>query len=284
MDEPAPLVGSPGAIGVAIEQETQVVAAAGEHAERLVDVRPDGLRVHAAEVGVALLMDFGDPDPAPCEEAADPAGSGTPHGFDQDVHVGGLERVEVERPAQELLVARERIEPLDEARGFRVRERTPGDRLAAVPGDLVLEHGEDVGSGGGAGRRLDLEAVVGPRVVTGGDDDARCGSPLDDLVGAHLGRHRVGGEGDRNVVGEDDFGCRGGEMLGREPSVVGDDDALRLLAPLDDVARDAVGATAHVLECVLVRDLGPPAVRAEDDRRRGRLLDHHVGHDLTSSR
>ena len=122
----------------------------------------------------------------------------------------------------------------------------------------------------GTGRRLDLEAVVDPRVVAGGDDDARGGAALDDLVRAHLGRDRVRGEGDRDVVGEDHL--RGGrrEVLRGEPPVVGDDDALRLLAALDDVVGDAVGAAADVLEGELVGDPRPPAVRAEDDRRRGR--------------
>ena len=58
----AALVGRAGAVRVAVEQQAQVVAAAGEDAERLVDVRPDRLRVDAAEVRVALLVDLGDPD------------------------------------------------------------------------------------------------------------------------------------------------------------------------------------------------------------------------------
>jgi hypothetical protein len=42
------------------------------------------------------------------------------------------------------------------------------------------------------GRRLDLEAVVGPGVVAGGDDDAGRGLPLDDLERGHLRRHGPG--------------------------------------------------------------------------------------------
>ena len=128
---------------------------------------------------------------------------------------------------------------------------------------------QDVGAGRGAGRRLDLEAVVDPRVVARGDDDAGRGAALDDLVRAHLGRDGADGERDRDVVGQQDLGGGRGEVLRGEPPVVGDDDALRLLAPLGDVVRDAVGAAADVLEREVVGDPRPPAVGAEDDRRRG---------------
>ena len=53
---------------------------------------------------------------------------------------------------------------------------------------------------------------------------------LDDLVRAHLGRHGVLRERDRDAVGEEDLGGRRGEVLGGEPPVEGDDDALGLLA------------------------------------------------------
>ena len=146
-------------------------------------------------------------------------------------------------------------------------------------GDRRLEDRQDVGPRGGPGRRLDLEPVVGPRVVAGGDHDPGRGAPLDDLVARHLGRDGVAG--DRRP------GCRGrgatsaaavGEVLAREPAVVGDDDTLGLLAAFDDVVGDPVGAAPDVLERVLVGDPGSPAVRAEDDLRRGRRLGD-VGHD-----
>ena len=141
----------------------------------------------------------------------------------------------------------------------------------AVDRDPRLDDRQDLGAGRGPGRRLDLEAVVDPRVVAGGDDDAGRRAALDDLVRAHLGRDGVDREGDRDVVGEQDLGGGLGEVLRREPAVVGDDDALGRLAALDDVGGDAVGAAADVLEGELVGDPGPPAVGAEDDRS-GRAL------------
>ena len=126
--------------------------------------------------------------------------------------------------------------------------------------------------GRGAGRCLDLEAVVDPRVVAGGDDDAGRRAALDDLVRAHLGRHGADREGDRDVVREEDLGRGHREVLGREPAVVGDDDALGGLAALDDVGGHAVGAAADVVVGELVGDPGAPAVGPEHDRgRRGRL-------------
>ena len=81
----------------------------------------------------------------------------------------------------------------------------------------------------------------------------------------HLRRHGVRRVGDRDVAREQDLGGGRGEVLRGEPAVVGDDDALRLLAPLDDVLGDAVGAAADVLEREIVGDPRAPAVGAEDD-------------------
>ena len=149
-----------------------------------------------------------------------------------------LERVEVERPADEPLVAVERVEPLDQPGRLGVGERPPVDgRSRRWRRAAPRSTGRMSGARRGAGRRLDLEPVVDPRVVARGDDDAGRRAALDDLVRAHLGRHGVDREGDRDVVGEEDLGGGQGEVLRREPAVVGDDDALGLLAALDDVAR-----------------------------------------------
>src|SRR4029079_6757716 len=163
-----------------------------------------------------------------------------------------------------------RVVALDEPCGLGVGERPALDRGAAVAGDLGLDDLEDLGAGRGSARRLDLETVVGPRVVAGGDDDARRGAALDDLVARHLGRHGAGRVGDGNVVGEEDLRGRGREELRGETPVVGEYDAFGFLAAVDDVAGDAVVAAPDVLERVVVGDLGPPPVGAEDDRRRGR--------------
>ena len=108
------------------------MAAGRQDAQGLVDVRTDRLRVDAAEVRVALLVDLVDADPAAREQAADPAGAGAPHRVDEHVEVRRLERIEVDRPADELLVAVERIEPLDEPGRLGVRQR-PALDCAAMP-------------------------------------------------------------------------------------------------------------------------------------------------------
>ena len=88
MDERPALVGGAGTIGIAVEEEAQVVAAAGQDAEGLVDVRADRFGVDPAEVRVALLVDLVDPDPAAGQQARQPAAAGAPHRVDQDGHVG----------------------------------------------------------------------------------------------------------------------------------------------------------------------------------------------------
>jgi hypothetical protein len=103
--------------------------------------------------------------------------------------------------------------------------------------------------------------------VAGGDDDARGGAALEHLKRAHLRRDGVRSEGDRDVAGEQDLGGGGREMLGCEPPVIGNDDALGNLAALDDVTRHAIRAATDGIERELVGDPGSPAIRAEDDGR-----------------
>ena len=68
VDEGPALVGRTGTIRVAVEEQTDVVATTGEHPEGLVDIGPDGFRVHSAEERIALLVDLRDPDLAAGEE------------------------------------------------------------------------------------------------------------------------------------------------------------------------------------------------------------------------
>ena len=89
------------------------------------------------------------------------------------------------------------------------------------------------------------------------------GAALDDLVRAHLGGHGARAERHRDVVGEDHLGRGHREVLRSEPPVVGEDDALGLLASPDDVACDAIRAAPDVLEREVLGDARPPAVGAE---------------------
>ena len=152
VDERAALVGGAGPVRVAVEQQPQVVAAAGQDRERLVDVRADRFRVDAAEVRVSLLVDLVDPDAAAGQQARDPATPRAPHRVDEDRGVGRLERVEVDGRPDEPLVAVVRVEPLDEAGRLGVGERPAVDGDAAVVRETRLDHPEDVGAGCGAGR------------------------------------------------------------------------------------------------------------------------------------
>ena len=223
--------------------------------------------VDPAEVGVAFLVDLVDSDPAAGEQARQPAAAGPPHRVDQDRHVGPLQRVEVDRPADEPLVTLERVVALDQAGGLGVGERPPGDADPAVDRESRLDDRQDLGPGRGSGRGLDLEAVVHPRVVAGGDDDPGCRSPFDHLVRGHLGRHGVDREGDTDVVSEQDLGRGHREVFGREAPVIGDDDALGRLPAACHVRGDAIGAAPDIVVGELVGDARAPAIGPEDDRR-----------------
>ncbi len=151
VDERALLVGSAGPVRVAVEQQAEVVAAVGEDPERLVDVRPDRLGIDAAEIWIPLLMDLRHADPAAGKESRDPAGSGAVHRVDEDRDVAVLERIEIDRSAQVGLVARERVEPVDEPGRLAVGERPSLDRRPAVARDLRLDDAEDLRPGSRSG-------------------------------------------------------------------------------------------------------------------------------------
>ena len=176
--------------------------------QRLVDVGPDGLRVDAAEVGVALAVQLGDPDPAAGEQPRDPARSRQPYsGSTRTDTSAAAQRVEVHRPARER--ARSPCTGRTTRRARRPRRpRTVaaprgGRHWSAIPASTTARMSAP---GRGARRRLDLEPVVGPGVVGRGDHDARRGAALDDLVGAHLGRDGGPADRDRDPAGEEHLG------------------------------------------------------------------------------
>ena len=212
-------------------------------------------------------VDLVDADPAAGQQAGEPAGSGAPHRVDQHVEVRRLDSIEVDGPPHELLVAVERIEPLDEPGRLTVGQRTALHALEAIHREACLDGRQDIRPGRGAGRRLDLESVVDPRVVAGGDDDAGRGTAFDDLVRAHLGRDGVDGEDHGDVVAEQDLGGSLGEVFRGEAPVEGDDHALGRCAGIGHEPGDPVRAAPDVLERVFVGDARPPAVRAEHDGR-----------------
>ena len=96
------------------------------------------------------------------------------------------------RPTDELLVAVERVEPLDVAGSFGVGERPARDGARAVDGELRL----DDAPGCPAPAAAPVGALTLKPLSTQGLWLAVMTMPaaapaLDDLVGAHLGRHGV---------------------------------------------------------------------------------------------
>ena len=274
VEERAALVGRAGPVGVAVEEQAEVVAARRPgcpSASSMFGRIGSGLT--PPKIRVALLVDLVDPDPPAGQQPRQPAAPGAPHRVDQDRHVGGLAarrgRPSAGRTARSPRTGRtaRRARPprrrrTAAARGRPRRSPRAGASMtprisapAAAPvGALTLNPLST------HGLWLAVMTMPGRRAA------------LDDLVRAHLGRHRVDREGDRDVVGEEDLGRGHREELGREAPVVGDDDALGRLATLDHVGGDAVGAAPDVVVGELVGDPGAPAIRAEHDRRRrGRL-------------
>jgi len=130
----------------------------------------------------------------------------------------------------------------------------------------VFHHrrGDFVG-GAGAVRILVLKAVPLAGVVAGGDDDGPGGLLSDDAVAYHRGRCGSGGQVSLDAVSGDDLGRGGGEVTGSEAGIVADDQPPPAEPGLLEIAGDALGAVADVFEGEVLRDDGPPAVRAELD-------------------
>ena len=157
-----------------------------------------------------------DVDPSAGEQPADPAGPGAPQRVDEDPRVGGPERVEVERPPDEPLVARDR------GRSAR-RDRPPRRRRRAGPGSAGRRSSaitaSSVASSSGPAAAPVGALTLNPLSVHGlwlAVMTMPAAAPaLDDLEARHLGRHGRRGEGDRDVVAEEDLRGGGGEVLRR---------------------------------------------------------------------
>ncbi len=118
---------------------------------------------------------------------------------------------------------------------------------------------------GAAGLVAHLEAVVGGRVVGGGDVDRPAGVLVDHGVGDDRGGGGAVGEVDPEPVGCQDFGDGRGEEFAVEALVVTDDDPFARVALVEQVTGEALGAAADVVEGVVFGDDAAPAVGSECD-------------------
>ena len=146
--------------------------------------------------------------------------------------------------------------------------RWPARAFAAIPASIAGSMSAPAAAPVGA---LTLNPLSVHGLWRGGDHDARRGPALDDLVRAHLGRDGGPADRDRDVVGEQDLGRGPREVLRGEPPVVGDDDALRLLARAPRRTRATPSAQRRTFsKREVLGDPGPPAVGPEDDPWSGR--------------
>ena len=115
--------------------------------QRLVDVRPDRLGVDPPKYGLrSLWISVIRIRPSRSRRGIQP--EPTPYSGSTRREVGGLQLVEVDRPADELLVALEQVEALDQPGRLGVGQRPALDRRAAVLRDRRLEDRQDVAARG----------------------------------------------------------------------------------------------------------------------------------------
>src|SRR5205814_7734711 len=165
------LIPEPGAVGIAVYGKPDVRALLRYAREELVDVRRDGLGVHAAEVRIALAVKLDDPCLAAAEESRKVSGRAPEERLADDRVAGATERVQVEELGDAREVVRRRIEHLHQPSALRVVELHPlhvlRPRLEGADDRLeLLEHRRRSGR---AGLLFYFEAVVRPGIVARGD-------------------------------------------------------------------------------------------------------------------
>ena len=207
------LVAEAGAVGVAVDGEPDIGLLARDAGEELIDVRRDGLRVHAAEVRVAFTVELDDLRLPAAQEPREVAAGRAVEGLADERVPRGLERFEVEELGDVREVVGRGIEPFDKPLLRGILGRHPLDPLGMLLErmDVRLDGLQHVWSGGRAGLGLHLEAVVHPRVVAGRDDDAGLRLPPHRGPRERLRRRRGGGEVDGDAVRRDDLGGGVGE-------------------------------------------------------------------------
>jgi hypothetical protein len=253
-------------IGITIEGDTDVRAPARDLLQPLVHVGADRFRVEAAEVGIALGVELAHGEPPVPQQPSEPAGARPVQRLDQHTLVGRPDAIQVDDALQLVAEARVGVELLDQAGGNRLA-------VGAAWGQLVLrvlvhgglDGGQHLGRGRPTGVGLDLEAVVGPWVVAGGDDDAGPRVQLPREEAAHLGGHRLGRDEGADVLRGQNLDAGTREVLGGEAAVVADDHPTVGGARLLEVLGHPTRAAPHVVEGVVLGDGRAPAIGPELD-------------------
>ena len=112
---------------------------------------------------------------------------------------------------------------VDAGDGLVQEVRRQGGEAGHQPADLLLDGVGHLGQGRGAGRGVELEAVVARRIEGGGEVDAALALPLDDLAGQGLGGRVAVGQEDPDPVAGQELGRLQGVTVREEAGVVADD-------------------------------------------------------------
>src|SRR5438094_1934398 len=155
IDEPAGLVDDADAVGVAVGEDAQVVAAALHDGDRLVDVGWDGLRVQAAEERVAVRVQLRDSGLAAAEKLGHVAVPRSMHAFVHHAQARVAKARQVHHASYLLVVRGARV-----VHGDELRDLLPIGALdLAQSVDALLELADDRAVRGAPGLGLVLDAV-----------------------------------------------------------------------------------------------------------------------------
>ena len=145
MDEDALLRDGASAIGIAIKEESQVVAAAAHCIKDRINMRTNRLWIHAAEPRVALTAHLRDAQLPTSKQSADPSGTRAVDRVDHDAERLRRELRKVKVALHKLLVARVRVVAFHQARRLSVRKWTAAQLWSSRLRDLCLNALQQLG-------------------------------------------------------------------------------------------------------------------------------------------
>ena len=215
---------------------------------------------------VAFLADADDLGRPAREQPGEVAGAHAVHGVGDDLEASVAHIGQVDQLVDPGQVGVGRVEQTNPAAVDQRVQRLTLHRVVRVdPLDPLFHRRDDLRRGRSAVVRLDLEAVVGARIVAGRNDHATAGLLVDDRERDHRRWDRPVGQQDRQAVGRGDLGGRGGEAFGGEAGVVANHQPGRGLALLLEVVGHRLRADPDVGVGVVLGDDGAPAIGPELD-------------------
>ena len=211
-----------------------------------------------------MVVNFGNAHLPPGEQARQPAGAHAPHGVGDYIEIGFFQGVQVNQTAHTFNVGLGGVNVLHQPTFNRFVKGNAGHVVFGFR-QMLFHIGQFFAGNSAAVIGANLEAVIGWRVVAGGDIDAAPRRHVQDGVRNDRRGHRSRRQIDVDIICRHHFGDSGGKVFAMETVVVADNDATVCIAFFFEELRKGMGDTAHVGKGVILSNDATPTVRPEFD-------------------